>query len=43
MPSLEGNKEDERRKNTKNMNPNKLLIRLPVLLAQIKPGIIHTN
>ena len=37
----------QKRKNEKTglkiLTPNKLLTRLPILLAQIKAGTIHTN
>ena len=37
MPSLEGNKEEVKEvKGLKALTPNKLLTRLPILLAQIK-------
>ena len=36
MPPLEGDKEVKDGKGFKILTPNKLLIRLPILLAQIK-------
>ena len=36
MPPLEGDEEVKERKGLKNVTPNKLLTRLPVLLAQMK-------
>ena len=36
MPPLEGHEEVKERKGLKNFSPNKLLTRLPKLLAQIK-------
>ena len=39
MPPLESDEEEVRReKGIKNLTPNKLLTRLPILLAQIKAG-----
>ena len=38
MPSLEGDEEVKEGKGLKNLTPNKLLTRLPILLAQIKAG-----
>ena len=39
MPPLEGNEEEvKEEKGLKILTPNKLLIRLPILLAQIKAG-----
>ena len=38
MPSLEGNEEVREGKGVKILTPNKLLTRLPILLAQIKAG-----
>ena len=35
---LEGDEEVKERKGLKNLTPNKLLTRLPILLAQIKAG-----
>ena len=46
MPSLEGDEQEKReRKGLKILTPKKLLIRHPMLLAQIKAGLetIHTN
>ena len=43
MPPLEGDEEQVREKKRINiLTPNKLLTRLPILLAQIKAGI-QTN
>ena len=38
MPPLEGDEEETEGKRLKILTPNKLLTRLPVLLAQIKDG-----
>ena len=38
MPLLEGFKEVKERKGLKMLTPNKLLTRLPILLAQINAG-----
>ena len=38
MPSLEGDEEVKEGKGLKILTPNKLLTRLPILLAQIKAG-----
>ena len=38
MPPLAGNEEVKGEKGLKNLTPNKLLTRLPILLAQIKAG-----
>ena len=38
LPPLRGNEEVKERKGLKILTPNKLLIRLPILLAQIKAG-----
>ena len=38
MPPLEGDEEVKEGKGLKILTPNKLLTRLPILLAQIKPG-----
>ena len=39
MPPLEGDEKNEkRRKNTKNLTRKKVLTRLPILIAEIKSG-----
>ena len=38
IPPLEGDEEVKEGKGLKNLTPNKLLTRLPILLAQIKAG-----
>ena len=38
MPPLEGDEEVKKGKGLKLLTPNKLLTRLPILLAQIKAG-----
>ena len=38
MSPLEGDKEVKERQGLKILNPNKLLTRLPILLAEIKTG-----
>ena len=38
MPLLEGDEEVKEEEGLKILNPNKLLIRLPIFLAQIKSG-----
>ena len=44
MPPLEGDEEEVKEgKRLKILIPNKLLTRLPILLAQMKPGTIHAN
>ena len=44
MPPLEGNEEEVKEgKGIKILAPNKLLTRLPVLLAQINAEKIHIN
>ena len=43
MPPLEADKEGKEGKGIKILTPNKLLTRLPVILAQIKAGSIYTN
>ena len=43
MPPLEGDEEVKEGKGIKISTPNKLLNRVPILLAQTKLGIIHTN
>ena len=44
MPPLEGDEEEvKEEKWLKILTSNKLLTRFPILLAEIKAGIIHTN